>query len=639
MFVFPTRDVHLLSAAGLTDEIHLSLYINAGTPSVWRDLASLANVINAGPAQPPAHAVVRGRTGGANDSPTGLSFKPGTNGFGTDFFISNGAAGARFVVRVTTHTDILQLFVAQPKVTMLAGENNVVLTVFGRFDDPGGPTVWDISEHPYLQFSSATPAVADVEATTGRITAKTAGTAVVSVQVRGRPTTAQSCTVTVDTVAARRARGDIQITVLQRPRGATRSALIFSEGYSDGAVFMAQAQQIVDTWMRAEANSPFRWVRDQFTITAVFDKAPDRGIAFGPPGAALAGGTLIPQMPAPIANVLGVMKYAPARDTRFGLIYGARIGDPQASDPAVGITPAVAPETWRAPMRPDRAIIVDHRKLSPYRLPPPSAGQLPVAVDPRDAFRQFLDRYVAALALARDDKTLVVFLVDDQFRGGARLAIAGVEREPNPMVAVATIGDTQGMDNWHTAAGSPILIRSPRRRTFHAGWVTSTLVHEIGHSFGLGDEYETYRQEMLSAAPTPAQVDAARPQLDRYDNLELREDVFNGTAIDPARIKWFVRRVAKASRVDGLAVAGGNFAATVGADPRTIWSAGEEAVLRTTYTRRRPAGAKAPPRRPWSSGCRPRSPSASSAPAASSTCRSRRPTASTRSSPSPSSSS
>lgn len=602
MHVFPTRDVHLVLAAGLNREIHLSLFEDRQGPpplaKVWTDLSTVPTiVIDAVPIRvlPSGAFTFRGRSIplAANDSPTGFSIAPAVAGTGFLAVRVLDGAARHFPVRVTVHSDITRIWFAQTTLTMLSGESNAVLTVFGQFPDPGGINHWDISEHPYLEYSSDQPAVATVDPATGRVTAVARGDATIHVRIAGRPASDQTCTVRVETIAALRTSGDIQVRTLHAARGATHRFFILSEGYTDPTVFGRQAQEVVDKWLHGEANTPFRWVRDKLRVISIFDRAPARGISVGPVIALLTDGSAIPQTQDTFANVLGTTPYLPPRDTRFGLMYGARLGDPEAAEVGIGFFGQIGNEWVRpggayspptphpgAPVRADRSITVDHRKLPEYR-----NGTTPpiIVTDPRTAFAGFLRRYLSHLGFSATDEDWIVFLIDDQFRGGSRLPIIGLEFRDNRRVAMTTASDENGFDNFALVPGTPWIDRTPQRRTFHAGWVASSVVHEIGHTFGLGDEYEHQRNTVAATAEN-------RTVLLGYDNLQLRDDVFDIFGqLRADRIKWnAAARVLKASRISLVSRAPTIpvfYDLVLDGKPRRTWKSGEVAYVRTTYAR------------------------------------------------------
>ncbi len=593
MHVFPTRDLHLILAAGLDDEMHLSMFEDRPPPASpsWRDLSIepgfMLTAIVAADAVGPAVASVRGLSDppAPGDSPTGLSFRP--IAAGNQFYevsVIEAAVSRTFVLRVSVHPDIERIWTAQPTITVLAGERNHVLTVFAQFA-PGER--WDVTEHPYLDYSSDDTAVATIA--NGRIHGLVAGmSTTLRVWIRGRAaTTTQTCTVQVVAAAARYAAGEIEVRLLNAPRGATQRCFVLSEGYADRAAFTEHAKKVVEQWLRGEANSPFRYVSDQFRVVSIFDAVPARGIAVACPLAVWSEDPdqSVPLTMAQVSGVIGTIRYQPVRDTRFGLMYGARLGDPQASEITGdgidhlgeewlrpnGVYVGAAP--WGQPVRVDRSITVDHR-----RLPPRRDGA--AVLDPREEFTAFLRRYLLALGFTATDEDRFVFLVDDQFRGGARLSIAGLEPEVNRRVAITSTGDDAGFDNWATVADSPFLSRNPIRRTFHAGWVGSSMVHELGHTYGLGDEYEWKRKTVTATAQ-------GRANLLGYDNLQLRADVFTfGNEIAVERIKWIADRVDKASRITiatRVPGAPGFYDLMVAGEPRGLWKVDETAVMRTTY--------------------------------------------------------
>ena len=606
MHIFPTRDIHLVQAAGLDGEIHLSFFNEDPVTGAWTDVSTIANVVirDITPNGQPHVATFR-RTNNPStpqDSPTGLSIGPSPDSVGVSFVSATILLPLQqskdHALRVTTHSDITRIFLAQHSLTMLAGERNVVLSVFGEFPDAAEISTWDISEHPYLEFSSDDLTVAEVD-TTGRLNAIAPGMATIHAWITGRrAATDQICTVVVDSVPARLGRLDIKVETQHAPRGATQRCFFLSEGYADAAVFASEVRRVVDKWLRAEANSPFRWVRGRIRVISVFDRTLEQGIAVACP-IGFSGGdpsgpenvTYGPGTPRDITFVAARMTAQPTRDTRFGLIYGARLGDPHTKDSNAAdwarnagdewLRPRgkyVGESPWASPVREDRTIVVDHRRLSPYR----DGVQRPVAfTDPRVAFADFLRRYLLAVGFPATDEDWIVFLVDDQYRAGARLAIAGLEPAANRRVAMTNASDNRGFDGATFPIGTPWMRRTPQRKVFHAGWVGSSVTHEIAHTLGLGDEYENVRS---TVDPTPAN----RVALLEYDNLQLYDDLFVLGHLEVSRIKWHVDRVRHAStvltvvRVPGVAAF---YELALVGDPRRLWKVNDTAVLRTSFAR------------------------------------------------------
>jgi hypothetical protein len=581
MHVFPTRDIHLLTAY---PDAHIDLTWCMDWPpnqanQTWTDLVTVAN-------DPPG--LHGGRVSGQADnpasvrtvhsavpSPTGISLA--TRDVGTAFYFLRAffpGTSIRTVVRVRTHEDLRALFFPTARIRMFPGRSDHVLTVFAQFTDD---TFADVTEHPYLRFTSSNHAVATVEATTGRVTAVAPGRATITVQT----TTGllpQTCEVVVEDALSRAWRGDLLVRRIHAPVGARRTLYLVAEGYADMRRAERHAYNLHEQIFTDEANAPFRWLKDQFRVVFISILGDRRGISIGPtlkPDDAT--GFSIPRDNAALDPDARDW-LDPARDSPFGLMYGERMGGPRAytAVPEQIANVDGAREVWLGKAA-GRSVSVDHRRIGPYR--EIGAGGVRV-FDPRTRFLESFEALLRDLGppfrFGPDDR--VAFYVDDQFRGGARLSVAGLEPPENRFVAL-TIGDLRGFDTGPAALvrppDSPFMIRTPIRETFHARAVASSIVHELGHSYGLGDEYEDH-------PGAPSADDVRRHDIERYDNLQLLPDVLVGGTVALERVKWRVHQVVKSSEVVARQRGSGNLTVTLAEDARK-WKPGEIVFLRTSF--------------------------------------------------------
>ena len=102
-----------------------------------------------------------------------------------------------------------------------------------------------------------------------------------------------------------------------------------------------------------------------------------------------------------------------------------------------------------------------------------------------------------------------------------------------------------------------------------------TAAHELGHSFGLGDEYVA-RENKGNNFPN------AEASLEPYANLQTEADIRAGAGILIAgEIKWNWHRIRKAAVIDGdITVENGGFRVPVVAGQATRFEVGDEVLLR-----------------------------------------------------------
>ena len=592
VFVFPTRNVHLVAAFpnARLDLTVCMLWPPNTAVQTWTDLQTVLGLpleAKPFPGQGALPVQVLRSSSQPVPSPTGISLialAPGT--VLLDLHKQANRGNVHTIVRVTVHADITRLFLPYGTIYMLIGRADWIVTVFAEFTDG---EQWDVTEHPYLEFDSLDHTVATIDAS-GRITAVAAGRAMLWVQPLGRPAQRQQVEVRVRTVAEVRAADELTVRRIARPATALFTIHFLAEGYVERERFFQHVTQLVER-MFSEANAPFRWIKNRVAINAVYVRsAASRGITIGPPLAATPG----PQsraLPLPIVRPPPLLDvpivpdghnfHDPARLSAFGLMYGARIGDIDGpavnpANPSLATLPQVQ-AAWLTAVA-TRSISVDARRIAPYRDVGP-----PVRVfDPRVAFEDSIMRLLADVSVVLNKSDRVVFVVDDQFRGGARLpVISSLEPAENRFVALS-IGDPAGFDGVAATAGSPFLMRNAVRETFHAGGVASSIIHEIGHTLGLGDEYEYQNRAQVGES------EGARHSLEAFDNLELLVDVAPGGTVDLSRLKWNVCQAEKASRVLDIHPDFGFITVDIEGDATKLWKDNELVRLRTSFSTPRP---------------------------------------------------
>lgn len=292
---------------------------------------------------------------------------------------------------------------------------------------------------------------------------------------------------------------------------------------------------------------------------------------------------------------LGILE---ARDTFFGLMLGDRYANNRrlkagtplampasdtAGNPNLAALIARAYEFFR-PDDPARTISPDPRRHPPELF---SYNQESVAAP--------LMRFIAGLRLAavphtaigtqwvpgatfKPSRGLIAMITNDGMNGGTNF---------NALTVTANnLNSHTRLDFEYPATNTAT--KKVMRRTPPAdiaedlGDVINTVAHEFGHSFNLGDEYETFAADKGDG-------------YSGYDNIAALSDIFadpnwatNGIRlVNPANVKWFdlLRMRLSARLVEPSTQAGGSIEVRI--DPRQIprWQA-EKAANRTAYLRR-----------------------------------------------------
>ena len=252
---------------------------------------------------------------------------------------------------------------------------------------------------------------------------------------------------------------------------------------------------------------------------------------------------------------LGILE---ARDTFFGLHLGARFGDRLSSvsiDPASGNASLVLPPTqdkpvdanlfpfikrvyeWFTLRNPSRMLTPD-----PRRHPP----ELQADNRDRDNFGNSILKYIAGLrgqfpphpnvgqewipdptgTNFKKSRGLIALITNDGLIGGTNF---------NRLTITAnTLARHTALGFEYTNSGNERIMKRtpPDSISENIDDIINTVAHEFGHSFNLGDEYESFAGD--------------RPDSnDRYDNIanlktiQLDPNYLNNRKLDPDQVKWF----------------------------------------------------------------------------------------------------
>ena len=395
-----------------------------------------------------------------------------------------------------------------------------------------------------------------------------------------------------------------------------RNILILAEGYkaAEEPEFRRRAQEATARLVSAPSHSPFGHVQGALNVWIAFEESKERGITVGPN--VTADGTPIPSTRGPdskpttatnydlsqlvervglptaarladpgLANLAAakqtwttqfpaifdsnkleqaifdgwrrqlVNAVLQAKNSRYGLIYGARTGERQSTT-----TPARAVTAFDVPTEGHHLIGWDTRRANPDRthfdffdiylrsLKNPKVAPTDPDFDVGALWGFLGGPHVPGQNLVPGrDRGLVCILVNDEAFGGARIPPSG----PIGMAVGANLKYTL-----QPIASSPAVDHDPTVQSVPVEYVTATLSHELGHAlaFRLGDEYEG-----RSSLPA-ADVDAVA-EIEDFTNLTHDGRVRRATPpiIDTSKIKWTWHRIDFASPLAAdVAIAAGS---------------------------------------------------------------------------------
>jgi hypothetical protein len=507
-------------------------------------------------------------------------FEPGATGTTTvrvERLATAGLSTLRAIVRVSVHSQIERIWSGNNHVTVRKDESNFILSVYAKFTDGA---IADISGHPYLRYF-ANPSFVLMEAD-GRVNGRgvTDGTPV-SIEVQGLADTPDP--VSVEVAVSDPAEELIPTLVPiwgSEKLTKRRNLLLVTEGASGSEMtkFRTEvANEICRRVFRSKSHSPFYLLRDSFNFWLAMQPSPERGITVGPM-IEIKRSAAEPFEPDATTTTLPAALFPlQAKDSYFGLMYGARLGDPDAriwrGPPATDLI------NWLQPAQLVRAITIDYR-----RLPDPTTDPVVSFRVQLDAFFDRLGPDAAHWKTNEPDAGLVCFLVNDDFHGGRLL--------PDQTTVAASLGHgdffLDSLDNPPLHPGRLFWDHEPRVTSQRPNieHLTAKVSHELGHSpvFNLGDEYENARSTPGEPA-TSQKID----EIESYRNLHISHlvgTVGDPPAINTAAIKWNLTRLTKVNVLSSTPVAqvGGDIVVPVEPRGEGVWTIGDIVFLRVSIT-------------------------------------------------------
>ncbi|HET8922523.1 MAG TPA: M64 family metallopeptidase [Candidatus Acidoferrum sp.] len=498
------------------------------------------------------------------------------------------------LLRVKVHNSIQSIWFGNNRISLTTG-STCLLSVYAKFDDN---SYGDVSAHPYLTFNSHEPLKVKVDPA-GLLTGLAAGSTVVDVSWPGPPALTDHVTVTIkDTI--------VNNAILERlwgsgPHTERRNLLILAEGFTsaDQAVFDQWKCEIQKRLFQSKSHSPYNLLTDSWNVWAAFEPSSERGISVGyPVTVPNTDGYVTPyNFKKPDPNGPRILQ---TKDSRYGLIYGARPG---------GRTSMIRknppdPSEWYDAWEPYRAIGPDSRrsvltntyfdslknKDATPGTPEYDVGQrwkrkiADIAASPGGAVQtanvvtittttahglsagtQVQIYKVSAtvynglqtVQTVPSTTTFTYTLASTGLAASGGGSVGGVDRG---LVALLIYDERDGGSQFGPAFGMTLgqnegfhVVTGPGSKLNHEpppsdanlDVIAATFAHELAHALGLGDEYEgsdDANHTTLNSANDGKEVE-------QFGNLTTGGMISVGGAINPTLIKWNWDRMAQSSKL------------------------------------------------------------------------------------------
>lgn len=470
------------------------------------------------------------------------------------------------LARVWVHRQIKTVWFGNNRASVNLGLDNLVLSVYTEFesnDDRG-----DITGHRYVSFETLTPHVS-VDAA-GRVTGLIVGDTNVIMRFKNI-TLNLTVTVKPALTALREIVEPVKLSKISGSIDECRNILFLAEGFTDKKKFDELVEKIAHKITTNSVHSPFPLLKGRINFWRAFEPSGEDGVTIGPPldvGSEPSPIEMQPKMPGNYTlNQLidrfgwpdkaesswaradaerewsirdpaffpgmledrvffawaGLNGDSPfqARDSAFGLIYGSRPGDRRSEVSP----PSTLPSFGRPEHKWYKPVTLPH-----YLLPDPRRTRSDITKWHNDFFD-----YLGSLRTVNgpsdknfevgrkwqkdgDDQGLVCILIDDDSYGAMS----------NLHIYSAVSFDAK--DRFNTKYNNPVADHRPNNDDALIEATVGTVLHELGHQFFLGDEYEG------SKGP-PTMADQKR--VERFHNLTMHRNVQDqNLQIDPNLVKW-----------------------------------------------------------------------------------------------------
>jgi len=469
----------------------------------------------------------------------------------------DNAVVTEILVRVFVHDDIDQYWIGNSEVTIHEGADNYVLSVYATFNDTTTPV--DISSHPYIDFSSTDPTKVTIDdhQDKGRIQGKA--------QTNDNPVQLQ---VQIGAGPVREVDAQV-IEPLSTPKPILRcisgsaqvegreNILFIAEGFiaNQKDIFEALAHKVSNQLFTNRGNSPYNLLKDKFNVWIAFEPSPQEGASIMRPIKPSSGKLLkVNANNDPFFQPNHVL--VQATNNKHGLSYGYRYGD-QTSKVIADVNDPPDTKQWCIPRGTTRTLLNFDRRRLPRHWKAFSAYDdyfNVLQVDPTVHSGAQYDHLSDVWKSLGRNNSLVCWLVNDDLssadnQGGDIYGIKASVKHYSTLAVVPSSG-LLGVSSRYRHVLRPLALKHSitlsnmyievtkvEVKGTSIPAVTSTIAHELGHSLGLGDAYETGANTTLLEGDTGSQSN-----IEGFANLthfwRIRDNDNNETQIDLDQVVW-----------------------------------------------------------------------------------------------------
>ena len=466
----------------------------------------------------------------------------------------------QMILRVSVFPDFARLWLGgNGTATVHDGRDDLVVSVYAQ--SPAGDFA-DITGHGFMKFSSLNQGVAVVDPDTGRVF----GLAIGMATIRGQFKSVDYDT-EVEVIPAFGEPREIVEKIWYNGYGPEyKNFLFMAEGFADSdyGKFKRIVQHIASRMRRSKVHDPYRLLKRSYNIWAAFEPSKESGVSVGPLVDANTG-----QDPHLDSKNPPQRRHKPlqVRASRLGLMYGQRMGD-RMSDAYPGGAQAHMDNSWYDPVGQFSFFYNDPRRTSTNITTWRAnmfeyLGSLKTTGGSTDLNYDIGQKWDEGAA---DQGHVIVIVNDDHLSGNYPILDSPLGGD----VPVGRLIHQPKAEVQPIASNTPGIDHRPSASSLREGTV-AVAIHELSHSFFLGDEYE-------GVSPFPG-TDADVAGIEWSYNTTTRAFFVAGGI---PYVKWAeIKRVSRSSAV--LRDATGSAAATIDLQlfpgEGSKWSAGTDTYL------------------------------------------------------------
>jgi hypothetical protein len=477
----------------------------------------------------------------------------------------DAAAGVfhQMCLRVTVFDSFASVWLGgNGQATVHDSRDDLVVSVYAS--NPAGD-VRDITAHGFMRFSSLHPSIAAVDPASGRVFGLAIGTATIRGEYGGQQYDTQ-----VEVVPVFWEPKPIVEKVWYNGSGPEyKNFLFLSEGFTadEYGKFKRIVHHIASRMRRAKVHEPYRLLKNSYNVWAAFEASKESGVSVGPLLDSSTGRD--PQLSS-TNRPQRHHKPLQVRASNLGLMYGRRMGD-RISQFYTGAAQAPMNDTWYDPVDQFTFFYNDPRRTS-TNLATWKAnmfdhlGSLKTTEGPADPNHGIGQRW----AQDGPDQGHVIVIVNDDHLSG-NYSIMDFPWGVMYLWGALAINQKLKFNLVHT--DHPGIDHRPSAPSLREATV-AVAIHELSHSFFLGDEYE-------GASGFPG-TEPAIGAVEWSYNITTRQFIVAGGI---TYIKWAeIKRVSRSSAVlsQAAGAAGGTIQLQLFPGEGSKWAPGDALLwLRT----------------------------------------------------------